>query len=397
MFGIQFLRDNFSHDQRYLIVAVFALILPFYLCGAVHIFLVIRLLITGEIQESFRRTTHGKYIVAFCLLSAAVSLFYGNMMGLATALGILNEFCLIFFYRKHVTPALFEFLVDVIIWLSVISAVYALIEYVGILNKFDIDQIEIIVFNTPKYRINSFYFNANYYAMMIEFFVAITFYKLLRTINKKYILYNIRRISELSLIIFLNLFVLYLTGCRTAWPALLIAIIMMLFANHNRKISAIITSAAALGAGFFALNPDMIPRTANLVSYLGVRMKIWKVALMNIKTHFLFGEGPFTYNHIYKLYNGHPTQHSHNIYIDALLCFGIVGIALVIPYVIDALKDIFHLQRNRINNNLLGLIIAFVVIVMIHGIFDCTIMFVQTGFLFLLIIHSFTAYRAFYR
>lgn len=393
LFGIDYLRKTFTHEQRYLIVAALSLFLPFYMCAGVILLLVIRLLLTGEIQDAYKNTPYSMNILIFCLFSCIVSVIYSNYLGALISIVVLGFLSLILYYRQVASKALFEFLLTLIMYLGVLAAFYALIEYVGVLNKFDIDQLEIIVFNSPKYRINSVYFNANYYAMMIEFFIGITFYKLLRIINEGDLIYHVRKIIELSSIIFLNLFVLYLTGCRTAWPALLLGLLTMLVVNHNKVISAIIGGATAAGAVVLATHPHLIPRASTIQKYIGVRKGIWKTAWMNIKTHPLFGEGPLTYYHVYKKYGGHPTQHAHNLYIDPLLNYGVIGLVIIAPFIFSILKQVYCLYKSHINDTLCALIIGFIVMVLIHGFLDLTIFFVQTGFLFLLVVNSFDVYR----
>ena len=100
-----------------------------------------------------------------------------------------------------------------------------------------------------------------------------------------------------------------------------------------------------------------------------------------------------TYYHVYKSYHGHPTEHAHSVYLDPLLCFGVIGILTIIPYIFDNLKRVYYLWKSHIDKTLVALIVSFVVMVLIHGLLDYTIFFVQTGFLFLLITSSFDIYK----
>ena len=180
IFGIQYLKTHFTHHQRYIIVAVFSMFLPFYMCGGILIFLTLRLLWKGEIQEAYRQIPKSRFIIYFSLLSAIVSLFYQNYYGFVCSIGILVILSFVLYYRIHMDSRLFEYITNCIIVLSIFAALYGLIEYIGILNSYNIDQFEIMIFNRPQDRINSVFFNANYYAMMIEFFVCLTFYKILK-------------------------------------------------------------------------------------------------------------------------------------------------------------------------------------------------------------------------
>lgn len=390
IFGIQYLKTHFTHHQRYIIVAVFSMFLPFYMCGGILIFLTLRLLWKGEIQEAYRQIPKSRFIIYFSLLSAIVSLFYQNYYGFVCSIGILVILSFVLYYRIHIDSRLFEYITNCIIVLSIFAALYGLIEYIGILNSYNIDQFEIMIFNRPQDRINSVFFNANYYAMMIEFFVCLTFYKILKIKDiklewKKFIYY--------VTVIGLNLFVLLLTACRTAWPALAGGILIMLIVDKHHKTCACILALVIVACIYFLLNPSKFPRVDNIVAYFMTRAGIWEVAIQNIITHPLFGEGPMTYMHIYPLYHGHPTEHAHNIYLDPLLCFGIVGLLTIAPYIYSNIQRLYRLWKLKVDKTLVALIVSFTVMIFIHGILDYTIFFVQTGFLYLLIASSFDVHK----
>ena len=390
IFGIQYLKTHFTHHQRYIIVAVFSMFLPFYMCGGILIFLTLRLLWKGEIQEAYRQIPKSRFIIYFSLLSAIVSLFYQNYYGFVCSIGILVILSFVLYYRIHIDSRLFEYITNCIIVLSIFAALYGLIEYIGILNSYNIDQFEIMIFNRPQDRINSVFFNANYYAMMIEFFVCLTFYKILKIKDiklewKKFIYY--------VAVIGLNLFVLLLTACRTAWPALAGGILIMLIVDKHHKTCACILALVIVACIYFLLNPSKFPRVDNIVAYFMTRAGIWEVAIQNIITHPLFGEGPMTYMHIYPLYHGHPTEHAHSIYLDPLLCFGIVGLLTIAPYIYSNIQRLYRLWKLKVDKTLVALIVSFTVMIFSHGILDYTIFFVQTGFLYLLIASSFDVHK----
>ena len=364
--------------------------LPFYMCGGILIFLTLRLLWKGEIQEAYRQIPKSRFIIYFSLLSAIVSLFYQNYYGFVCSIGILVILSFVLYYRIHIDSRLFEYITNCIIVLSIFAALYGLIEYIGILNSYNIDQFEIMIFNRPQDRINSVFFNANYYAMMIEFFVCLTFYKILKIKDiklewKKFIYY--------VAVIGLNLFVLLLTACRTAWPALAGGILIMLIVDKHYKTCACILALVIVACIYFLLNPSKFPRVDNIVAYFMTRAGIWEVAIQNIITHPLFGEGPMTYMHIYPLYHGHPTEHAHSIYLDPLLCFGIVGLLTIAPYIYSNIQRLYRLWKLKVDKTLVALIVSFTVMIFIHGILDYTIFFVQTGFLYLLIASSFDVHK----
>lgn len=384
------MKQHFTHNQRYIIVAVLSMFVPFYMCGAIIAFLTIRLLMKGEIQQAYKDIPQSRFILYFCALAFIVSLLYRNYLGAVCSIGILIILSFTLYYRVHITKELFEFIMNVIIVLGVLAALYGLVEYMGILNSLDIDEFEVIIFNSPKQRVNSVFFNANYYAMMIEFFICIAFYKILRIENIKI---QYKQFIYYVLTIALNLFLLVLTACRTAWFALAGGILIMLILDKHFKTCLSIFGCCVAAGIYFLFNPSKFPRVDNIIAYFLTRANIWKVAVQNIIAHPLFGEGPMTYYHVYKSYHGHPTEHAHSVYLDPLLCFGVIGILTIIPYIFDNLKRVYYLWKSHIDKTLVALIVSFVVMVLIHGLLDYTIFFVQTGFLFLLITSSFDIYK----
>lgn len=365
--------------------------LPFYITLIVHAIELIILLKRGELVEAYKNTKASYFILFFCALLAIVSLFYQNYLGILVTVGILMLGSFAVYYRQHISAESFEFFMDTTLILSLVAALVAIIQYFIILHRFNIDGFELIIFNTPKNRVDSFYFNANYYAMMIEFWVGIAFYKILRLTQEEHV--NFKKIGGYCIIILINLFTLVLSGCRTAWPAMLAGLAIMLLFAHFYKLFGLIAAGGMASAGFLFTHKNYIPRASNITKYLGVRQKIWRAAIASIKDHPLFGEGPLTYMHIWKQYNGHNTQHAHNIFLDPPLSFGIVGILMILPYFISCIKRTYITYKLHKNDTLVALIIGLIVMTYIHGLLDYTIFFIQTSFTLFMVISSFDIYR----
>ena len=111
---------------------------------------------------------------------------------------------------------------------------------------------------------------------------------------------------------------------------------------------------------------------------MDVRIGIWQTAVQQFKVNPLLGHGPLTYMQVYPQFNGIATQHAHNIFLDALINFGILGVVPLIIFIVNRLKEAFRLCDIR-----KALVLALTVIVMIHGLLDATIFWSQTSFLYL--------------
>lgn len=383
---IHSLKERFSKEQLMIIATALSLSTPFYICVPFLLLETLYLLYTKKITNAFKSTPKAKYLIIFMSLSLIVSLFYQNWIGIGCIALIFISVSLMLYYRKYINVEVFEFILDMLIALSILWAIYGLYEQMQILQRLGYDHFTLKVFSRRENRLNSVFFNANYYAMMIEFIIMMIGYKFFGTKNiKKQIYYFI--------VAGINLFLLYMTGCRTAFIATAVAVLVFLIINKNYRICMLIAVICIIGCIYFAINPQQFPRVEKLIDNFTVRKKIWHAAIEGIKAHPLFGQGPMTYMMIFEKYNGHATQHAHSVYLDPVLSFGIIGITILIPYVVDNCKRLFEVYKKRLNLRYVALVIACIVVILLHGLLDYTIFWVHTGLLFLMIASSFDMFN----
>ena len=172
-----------------------------------------------------------------------------------------------------------------------------------------------------------------------------------------------------------------------------LTMIVFLIINRNYRICALIGFGCVILGIYFIINPEQFPRIEKLVDNFSVRTKIWQAAIKGIQAHPLFGQGPMTYMMIFKQYAGHNTQHAHSVYLDPILSFGIVGISVLIPYIVDNFKRLYFVYKRKINYRYVALVISSIAVILVHGILDYTIFWVHTGLLFLFIASSFEMYN----
>lgn len=381
------LKEKYNFDQLMIILTCLSLTFPFYICGPILLIQFIYLLYTKKAQDAFKNTPKVKYLFIFLGISAFVSLIYQNWIGFATVAGLFLAFTLMVYYREHITPEIFELILDMLIAFSILWAIYGLYEQMQILHRLGVDHFSLKIYSRRENRLNSVFFNANYYAMMIEFILMCIVYKFFTVKN------DIKKSIYYIIVGFLNLFMLYMTGCRTALIAIAGALVIFLIVNKNYKWCLFIGAGVLAAGGFFIIHPEQFPRIERLVSNFDVRMKIWKCAIEGIIHHPLFGQGPFTYVLIRKLYHGHMTQHAHSVYLDPLLSFGIIGLSTLVPYIVDNCQRLWIVLKKELNRSYVALSISCIVVVLLHGIFDYTIFWLHTGLFFLFLTSSFSMYK----
>ncbi|MFV0288924.1 MAG: O-antigen ligase family protein [Mycoplasmatales bacterium] len=260
--------------------------------------------------------------------------------------------------------------------MSLICAVVALVQFVEINLVLQSKHIFNIP-DKPQYRIHSFFMNANYYATILEFIILMAFYKLAIVKDKE------SSFAFYSLVIIINIFLLYLTGCRTAWFALFASVpIIFLFQKKYYIATTLIITSLLIFFGTILF--EIFPRIDTLLVDFNVRLKIWIAALHGFIQHPLLGVGPFGYKSIYLVNHGPKTIHAHSLYFDTLLSYGILGTATVLY----SLSKYFKSLALTAHLKYYSLMIGILSVTLIHGILDITIMNLQVGLLALFIVSS---------
>ena len=373
--------DNFTLDEYIIMFVVCSIFLPFEFPLLAIAGVLLYLCATGRMKGIIQAVPKSGFMIVFCLLTSAIAFISGNLLGGVCGIGILLLMLFIFYFRTVINKRLFELLMDACCIISLFCFGWAMMEYCRIIDRLNYSFLQLKVENSPKDRINSTFFNANYYAMMIEFIVLICVYKMMQV-------KTLRRIVFYVVTIVCNLFALYLSGSRTAWIPFVVTIPFI-----NKRFIYFTTSMAGIGgAGLLLLLEPKLMQRATIFQDFAKRSNIWETAIKGIQAHPLLGEGPLTYFHIYKQYHGHPTQHAHSIYLDPILSHGIIGVILAGIYFAGNLKEVYLLLKRRIDLRLFSLISAFILTILIHGILDYTVYWVQTGLMFLIVLSASSMY-----
>ena len=370
----------FDSLEKSILIAVAGLFLPFQFAAAVLVFVLVYAAFKGELIHAIRHQLGAVWFYSFCVLEVVVSCAAQNWTGLVNALGFVLIGFFIAYYRRNLTPKLFQYVLSEIIALSWLCAAYGLYEFNKVSVRSGYEFFDFVVQNRPKDRINSTFMNANFYATIIEFVIVFCLYKFMRTKKVPFRIYYVITAC-------LNFFMMLLTGCRTA--LLPFVFIFPIFFWADKKKWWFIASLVAESIGFVIVlfNPELVPRYDQM-STLNSRIKIWNAAWLLFTMFPLFGLGPQTYGHMYKRLHAHKAPHAHNIYLDALASYGIVGTFLLLGYGIRLWKEIFSSYKRSKDPAVFSMILCFLVIFFVHGLLDVTMNFLATGCIFLMILNS---------
>ena len=223
-----------------------------------------------------------------------------------------------------------------------------------------------------KFRASSTFLNANYYATIIEFIVIAAVYKLINQTTAKQRLFY-------ALTIVVNIFGLYLCDCRTAFIVIACSTAILLLLNRKYRAFSILALLGILAAVLFTVYPGILPRAYLVDASLATRVSIWKATIRAIMQNPLFGEGGSTYLRIYTQFGGHQAMHAHNLLLDPLLNFGIVGVALLAIYFIENMRPVLRMHNTLHDKKRFYLVVTVLIAVFLHGITDITVFDTQVG------------------
>ena len=362
------IKQKYTVDEWLVIGVVLSIFISLYVTCGVLVGAFIYLVKTGKLKNAIVRVSGSLYIMAFCGLSILVSSYYLNWHGILIGIGM----SLIFGFGMYVRTVMTKPLLETILKICCIASIFCC--GVAIAQQ-------LVMAHDASYRASSTFYNANYYATIIEFVVIFCSYKLMQEHTKK------QRLLYIATIL-VNVLGLYLCDCRTVWAAIIAGIVMMLF--FARKYKAILIAIGASCVFVIALSflPSLFPRIDSIESSFEVRESIWITALKGIVANPIFGQGGATYGQIYSFYGGHPTFHAHNLFLDPLLNFGIVGTSLLIVYLVRNCYPILKMYTKKTDPQLFSMLVGILCCVLVHGMMDTTVFWIQTGLLFMILLGS---------
>lgn len=309
-----------------------------------------------------------RFLFAFLIVTFFVAAIYNNYIGMAYSILIYAVVSCALYIRSIMTRSMFNEAMDLICVGSILSLFVALYQKASTFSTM------------PNYRPVSVFTNANYYGMIIEFVVIIALYRVFT---------NMELSAFYFAVIGLNLIGLYLTASFSSFTALVAAVTVMLYLKKKDRIAFVFILSVVGLMGLLAVFPQLLPRGSQAIDRtLAQRLSIWTASVKGIEQHLFFGRGAMAYQMIYEQFSGYKTYHCHNLILDILLNFGIVGFACIGIYVGVQAKLLFLRVRNNICMDMNILMAAAAAAVFVHGLTDVTILWIQTGALFALIYSS---------
>ena len=309
------------------------------------------------------------FLLPFYIICFGSSIYYGNIPGIFCALGIVMITLLYVYMSRIMTRQIYERALDLALMLSASICMYASLEML----------YNIMILKSGTYRSQATFFNANYFAAVCVFCVIIAVYKLFS--HSRYKLFYI-------FIIFLNFANMFVSGSMLSWAALAAGIFVLLFVLKRYKLLVSGLFLFAVMVAIVSMVPELMPRLIQAQYTGSMRLIIWQTSLLEIiKTPF-FGKGPLTYLLICKNIPTFQSQHAHNLVIESLLSYGLVGSVCLLGYVVKYFSDVINKVMDGGKTRHFALILAISSAILAWGLTDVVIFWIQTGLLVALILSS---------
>jgi len=303
---------------------------------------VTRAFFVKEIREKIIKSAGARFVLEFAFINAFAPIFFKNYYGIACYVGV----CVILLYSLYVRVLVdkicFEKISNTICFMSITSAVCAVFQRLSGVER------------TP-----SVFFNPNYYGAIITFVVLLCIYRLIiKNGNPIFTLFTLAA----------NLLGLLLCNCQSAFFSIILGVFVLLLLTKKYKI---VIAFAVLGLISLPFLPYILPRISGAFENISIRATIWNAGIRGFLDNPGFGRGMMGYMQIYEKFGGQKNFHCHNMFIDLLLSFGIVGNLPLIAFVVKPIAKAFKEKSH--------LFIAVLAAVLLHSLVDVTLAFVQTG------------------
>ncbi|CNZ72670.1 O-Antigen Polymerase family [Streptococcus pneumoniae] len=370
-----------SSKELILLGIILSIFLPFYLFVVVLCLYIISLIFTGDMKSILQKMGEHPMLLLFLSYSTVISILAQNWMGLVASVGMFLFTIFFLHYQSILSHKFFRLILQFVLFGSVLSAAFASLEHFQIVKKFNYAFLSPNMQVWHQNRAEVTFFNPNYYGIICCFCIMIAFYLFTTTkLNWLKVFYVIAG--------FVNLFGLNFTQNRTAFPAIIAGAIIYLFTTiKNWKAFWLSIGVFAIGLSFL-FSSDLGVRMGTLDSSMEERISIWDAGMALFKQNPFWGEGPLTYMHSYPRIHAPYHEHAHSLYIDTILSYGIVGTILLVLSSVAPVRLMMDMSQESGKRPIIGLYLSFLTVVAVHGIFDLALFWIQSGFIFLLVMCS---------
>lgn len=363
--------------SKIFILLSFGIVLPFYVTLLILAWAIIELLTKHHAIWQDHRYQNRWWLV-FIAYSAVVALLRHNYIGILVSVCFLMFAYVFNYYRSWIRAHIYLRVIHGHILASGFLAVYAIFIYLKYSLTHGYGIFYIFKYNNIQTRAEATFFNANYYGLYCLFVMAMILY-----MHRKVKLSRIRWIY--LAILGLNLIAIILTGSRWLWPSVAFVIGVFYLMLNLRWLKYIFVGGVAMVTAVL-IKPNILPRVDSLAYAFKDRWTLWTGGWGLFTWRPIFGTGAMTYMQYYYLFTDNGNMHSHNLFIDILANFGIVGAALLFIAIMSWLKSYRHLLHVKAVRLEMVFLVTSLLIILFHGLMDVAILWLQTAYVAMMIL-----------
>ncbi len=358
---------EFFNEQNLIILLCVGAFLPyvfsFVICGIAFLML----LITPKLQKGLFAFRGSSVIFVFIAYAVAVAFLNRNVLGMVVAPVFFCVFTVFCFVRQNITRETFNTCLTAVCFTVFPSFFTALFE--ALLQTGESKLV---------YRCASYYGNANWFGSLTAAIVIICAYKIVSSNGKGWFYY---------VTAFIGMVNIYLSGSLFAIIEVVVGVAVYLLLSKHYRLFCLMVICGSVGIVLITAIPELLPRLSESSMTTGYRVQIWGIAIREIAARPLFGRGFMAYNEIQALYeDSYSTVHGHNLIIDCLINFGIIGTAILTIMLYFMFRRVIRVICADKGNEVAILIISIAAAVFAHSFTDITFFWIQTGVFYMVML-----------
>lgn len=366
---------NFTANEIALLLIAVSAFISVYAIGITAVALTVYIVATKQFSVFTDRKLETALLVVFWIISMITSVVYGKRIDILIGIAVLFAIVVLKFITYAMTKRAFHAILAAFCIMSIMCFIVAVCQ-------------KLIIVNTEHGpRFSSTFTNPNIYSTVIEIVVLVAMYCYMVSRGKKEKLFYV-------FVLLLNIVGLYLCQSRMAFIAIVLSLPIMLSVLNKRLLFSYILTAVLVFTAIVLLFRDFLPRASDIAKDFRLRWEIWENAVDEFKHHPIFGQGYLPYWRIYSDYAIEGHKHAHNLLLEMLMSFGIVGTGLAVSFFIINIAKLYRLYKNNMCHHRFTLAIALLLAVLIHGFSDITIFWPQTGALISIILLYSSSYES---
>ncbi len=359
------MRKNLSCPENLIYIAFASVFMPYIITGMILAVLGIYILCSQHTRTSVFVHNGSSFFFLFTVYTALIALIRDNYIGFVCSLGFFMVFVISYFVRSEITSDIFQKALDICCWMSVVVFVSVVAE-------------NLVMSHDEKYRCAGWFFNSNYLCTMMAMMVIVCTYKIIVSQKGR---------PFYCLIALLCGITMYIAGSIFAFIEVIVGIFTLLILYRKHSVIATVLAVLAIALLALYIFPEIFPRILQSNTSTEQRIRVWDSSLEFIKISPLFGHGFLSYYHLQGIYGSlWKTAHTHNFLFEPILSFGIIGSLFFLIFLWSYYEKVSECKSLLRRQKTTNLILAISAATIIHCTVDLTVMWIQTGLFFALIL-----------